>query len=194
MNDQNTPTEGPKNLASIRDRGIAFLLDRLFVLPFSLGAIYVLIYLKSLPLVLACIVAEAAYKPVLEAVYGYTLGKKVMKIKVISQHTHGPITWNQSFLRFTPWALAAYAAIFVMIRYFQTPGALELETIEQFLEFRVNHPLSNSFLIGMINSLWIFSVMWIFSDSQKRALHDRLGKTLVVKEVEASSQEPGARN
>jgi len=176
-------------MASIRDRGIAFLLDRLFVLPFSLGAIYVLIYLKSLPLVLACIVAEAAYKPALEAVYGYTLGKKVMKIKVVSQLTGGQITWNQSFLRFTPWALAAYAAIFVMIRYFQTPGALELETIEEFLEFRVKHPLSNSFLIGMINSLWIFSVMWVFSDPQRRALHDRLGKTWVVKEIEAGELE-----
>jgi len=189
MNEQKTPVEGTQNMASIRDRGIAFLLDRLFVLPFSLGAIYVLIYLKSLPLVLACIVAEAAYKPALEAVYGYTLGKKVMKIKVVSQLTGGQITWNQSFLRFTPWALAAYAAIFVMIRYFQTPGALELETIEEFLEFRVKHPLSNSFLIGMINSLWIFSVMWVFSDPQRRALHDRLGKTWVVKEIEAGELE-----
>jgi uncharacterized RDD family membrane protein YckC len=189
MNEQKTPVEGTQNMASIRDRGIAFLLDRLFVLPFSLGAIYVLIYLKSLPLVLACIVAEAAYKPALEAVYGYTLGKKVMKIKVVSQLTGGQITWNQSFLRFTPWALAAYAAIFVMIRYFQTPGALELETIEEFLEFRVKHPLSNSFLIGMINSLWIFSVMWVFSDPQRRALHDRLGKTWVVKEIEPGELE-----
>ncbi|MFK8161192.1 MAG: RDD family protein [Lewinella sp.] len=185
MNEHTTPTEDVQSIASIRDRAIAFLLDRLFVLPFSLGAIYVLIYVKSLPLVLVCIVAEAAYKPILEAVYGFTLGKKVMKIKVISQLTKGPITWNQSFLRFTPWALAAYAAIFVMIRYFQTPGVLELETIEEFLEFRMQHPLSNSFLIGMINSLWIFSVMWIFTDPLKRALHDRLGKTLVVKELEA---------
>jgi uncharacterized RDD family membrane protein YckC len=167
-------------MATIRERGIAFLLDRLFVLPFSLGAIYMLIYLKSLPLTLMCIVAEAAYKPILEGIYGYTLGKKVMKIKVVSQKAFAPITWNQSLLRFTPWALAAYAAIFVMIRYFQTPGVLELETFEQFLEFRIKHPLSDSFLIGMINSLWIFSVMWVFSDPMRRALHDRLGKTLVV--------------
>lgn len=180
MNDQNTPaTDGPQ-MATIRDRGIAFLLDRLFVLPFSLGAIYTLISLKSLPLTLMCIVAEAAYKPILEAVYGYTLGKKVMKIKVVSQKNFAEITWNQSFLRFTPWALAAYAAIFVMIRYFQTPGVLDLETFEQFLEFRIKHPLSDSFLIGMLNSLWIFSVMWVFSDPMRRALHDRLGKTLVV--------------
>lgn len=180
MTEENTPTENGPAIATIRDRGIAFLLDRLFVLPFSLGAVYTLVYLKSLPLTLICVVAEAAYKPILEGAYGFTLGKKVMKLKVVSQATLGAITWNQSFLRFTPWALAAYAAIFVMIRYFQTPGLLELETFEQFLEFRVQHPLSNSFLIGMLNSLWIFSVMWVFSDPMRRALHDRLGKTLVV--------------
>lgn len=180
INEQNTPETGPPAPASLRNRAFAYLLDKLFVLPFSLGLMYTVIYLKSLPVALLFIVGEALYKPMLEAFYGYTLGKKVMKLKVVSQKNYSPITLNQSLFRFTPWALAYYAAIFVMVRYFESPDLLSVTNPEEYLAFMSKHPLSNSFLIAILNSLWIFSVTWVFSDPLRRALHDRLGGTMVV--------------
>lgn len=170
--------------ATLRNRAFAYLLDRLFVLPFSLGLIYIVITFKSLPLALLCIVGEALYKPVLEGLFGHTLGKKLMKIKVVSQDKQAPITFNQSLLRFTPWAISYYAAIFVMIRYFESPDLLTVTTQEEYLAFISKHPLSSNFLIAVLNALWIFSVTWALSDPLRRALHDRLGGTLVVEAEE----------
>ncbi len=142
--------------------------------------VYVVVYLKSLPLALLCILADALYKPLLEGLYGYTWGKKLMHLRVTDRKSHQKISWNQSFLRYTPWAIAVYASVFVMVRYFQTPELLEVTDVPAYLEFMGSHPLSNNFLIGVLNSAWLFAIMWIFTDPLRQGLHDKLAGTLVV--------------
>ena len=149
-----SPNAGGGSLpaASLRNRLFAYLLDRLFVLPFSLGMVYVVVYLKSLPLALLCILGDALYKPILEGMYGYTWGKKLMHLKVVNREDQVPITWNQSLLRYTPWAIAVYASIFVMVRYFQTPELMDVTDMQAYIEFMGDHPLSNNFLIVKFQS------------------------------------------
>lgn len=130
------------------------------------------------------LVGEAAYKPIMEAIYGQTLGKKWMNIKVVDQKDFSPISWNQSLLRFLPWAAVFYATVFIVVRHFQADGFAEVDSWPAYIEFGREHPLGENLLIAMINYLPLFSVMWVMSDPMKRALHDRLAKTVVLTAVE----------
>lgn len=183
-NPQNSPENGAHNPAPLQRRFIAWLLDRAVLLPFSIGLLYAIVEMKSLPFAILMLMAEAAYKPILEALYGQTLGKKWMNIWVVNQKGFGPISWNQSLFRFMPWAAAFYATVFVIFRHFQAEGFMEIDTLEAYIEFSRKHPLGENLLIAMINYLTLFSVMWVISDPMKRALHDRLAGTVVVDSLE----------
>ena len=174
------PDAGTPAPAPLPRRFVAWLLDRIVLLPFSGGLLYAIVELKSLPLALLMMVGEAAYKPVLEGLNGQTLGKKWMNVKVVNQEGFGPISWNQSLLRFLPWAAVFYATVFVIVRHFQADGFLEVDSFPAYIDFSRDHPLGENFFIAVINYLPLFSVMWVMSDPLRRALHDRWAKTVVV--------------
>lgn len=176
--------------ASFSNRALARIIDiGLVSVPLSMLLLVSLVFLRSLPIAVMCVVLDAAYKPLMEARYGWTLGKKWRKIKVISQETGGLMDINQSLTRFLPWAIAYFASIFVYTRHFQDPAFAEVQTMEAYFEFSAAHVLSGNFLISLANNLTIFSAVWMFSDPFKRALHDRFAKTIVVNDIEAIERE-----
>lgn len=183
MQDQNTNTTTPQP-ASLRDRGLAWLVDAIIRAPMAYLVFMVAVGSKNLMLALMLLLVREAYKPVMEAMYGYTIGKKVLKIKVVGSTDHRPISWNQSLLRFVPWAIAFYTEVFVTIRLYQAEGFADVVDLETYTEFQTNSPLADNFLIGLLGVAWVFSCMWIFSDPLRRALHDYLGHTLVVEDKE----------
>lgn len=177
------PETTATHYASFKDRLIARLIDVCIVtLPATLLMLYSVVFLKSLPLAIACIVAEAIYKPALEITSGQTIGKRLRNIRVVTQNDRSAIDANQGLMRFLPWAMIAFASIFVLIRHFQSPDFVGVTSIEEYIKFSREHVLGENFIIAMINYLPLFSVMWIFSDPMKRALHDRLAETVVVLE------------
>lgn len=176
--------------ASFTNRALARVADiGLVSLPLSALALIAIVLLRSLPIAILCIVLDAAYKPIMEAKYGWTLGKKWRKIKVISQESGGLMDINQSLNRFLPWAIAYFASIFVYTRHFQDPAFAEVTDLEQYLEFATNHVLNGNFFVSLANNLTIFSAVWMFSDPFKRTLHDRFAKTIVVNDLEAVERE-----
>lgn len=188
MQDQTTKQENTTiQPASLRDRGLAWLVDTIIRMPLTVSVVLITIGSKSLTLALALLVVREAYKPVMEAVYGYTIGKRVLKIKVVSAEDQAPISWNQSLLRFIPWAIAFYTEVFVTIRYYQAPGFSEATDFEAYIKFQETHPLYGNFWIGILGVAWVFSAMWILSDPLRRALHDQLGRTLVVEDKSQKS-------
>ena len=152
-------------------------------------AMIAIIFWRSLPLAIAFLLLEAAYKPLTEARWGYTLGKKWLKMKVIDRETGGLMTLNQSLYRYLPWAIAVFATVFVYIRYFQDPGFADVASLDDYVEFANDHSLSNSFVLSLLTNLTIFSAVWMFSDPLVRALHDRIAGTVVVNDVEAMEAE-----
>jgi len=177
IDDQITPPLPP---AGIQNRIIAWCVDRIVLLPFTIGVMNVFVGSKSLPIMVLLLVGEALYKPVTEKLYGQTLGKRVTGIRVVTQEYGGEITWNQSLLRFLPWALSFYATIFVYIRYFEAPGFAEITDWYGMVDFQRNHPMSNSTLVAMLTAMPMFSTIWIFSDVLRRAIHDRIAGTVVI--------------
>ena len=130
------------------------------------------------------LLVEAIYKPIMEGLYGQTLGKKWMNILVVNQKGFGPISWNQSLLRYLPWAAVFYATVFIIVRHFQADGFMEVDSWPAYIKFGREHPLGENLIIAMINYLPLFSVMWVISDPLKRALHDRVAGTVVFSSKE----------
>lgn len=166
--------------ASLYQRFLAWCIDRVVLLPLSLGVFYVAIGSKNLQLIILLMVVEALYKPTMEKQYGATLGKRATGIRVVSQEGGKGISWNQSLMRFLPWAVSFYVTIFVYIRYFEYPGFAEVQDFEAFTKFMQAHPLSDNTLIAMLNSLPLFSMIWGMTDVLRRAIHDKLAGTVVV--------------
>ncbi|WP_187270826.1 RDD family protein [Neolewinella aurantiaca] len=187
---QNTPHINPEtgspDPAPLQRRFIAWLLDRAVLLPLTGGLLYSIIELKSLPFAILMLLVEAIYKPIMEGLYGQTLGKKWMNILVVNQKGFGPISWNQSLLRYLPWAAVFYATVFIIVRHFQADGFMEVDSWPAYIEFGRKHPLGENLIIAMINYLPLFSVMWVISDPMKRALHDRVAGTVVLKSLESA--------
>lgn len=176
--------------ATFTNRVIARIIDvGLVSVPLGVTMLVCLIILESLPLALFCIFLEAAYKPYMEARWGYTIGKKWRKIKVIDQQSGGLMDVEQSLTRFIPWAVAYFATVFVSIRHFQDPAFVDITTMEEYLKFSSEHVLNGNFFISLANNLTIFSVVWMFSDPFNRALHDRFAKTVVINDLEAIERE-----
>lgn len=63
----------------------ATIVDILVMLPFVGLSFYILLVLKSLPLMIVITVIMAAYKPLMEYQYGATLGKMAVGIKVVNE-------------------------------------------------------------------------------------------------------------
>lgn len=170
--------------APITKRMFARLIDiGLISVPLSMLTILSLVYLRSLPLAIALIVLDAVYKPLAEGKFGYTIGKKWLKIRVVDQASGRLMNLNQNLTRFLPWALVYFTTIFVYVRYFQDPAFAEVLDAETFINFIPTHQLNNSFLVSLLNNATVFSAVWMFSDPYTRALHDRLAGTVVVSEA-----------
>ena len=170
------------NLASPLSRLAAWLVDKAVLLPLGLVYGYGLLVGKELVLAIAGLVLDLAYKVILEKTRGATVGKRLLRLRVQDVKTQRPITWNQSLLRALPWALSFYAYVFLTIRYFQDPAFHEVVTNSQFLEYAAGHPLANSTIISLLMIAPFLSASWVISDRLYRALHDRLGGTVVVRE------------
>jgi uncharacterized RDD family membrane protein YckC len=166
--------------ASLYQRFLAWCIDRVVLLPLSIGVFYIAISSKNLQFIILLMVVEALYKPITEKVYGATLGKRATNIRVVSQDGGGDISWNQSLMRFLPWAISFYVTIFVYIRYFEYPGFADVHDFGAFTKFMQAHPLSDNTLIGLLNSLPLFSMIWGVSDVLRRAIHDKLAGTVVI--------------
>ena len=119
-----------------------------------------------------------AYKPVLEYLYGATVGKMAVKIKVVNKHFQRPSISN------------------ILLRNIFNIGYRLFIMISWFLVFYREDLSDSPFLQDMGTSLSYFNeqgwsnyvllficiveIICLLTDDQKRSLHDRIGETLVV--------------
>ncbi|OAV45638.1 RDD family protein [Lewinella sp. 4G2] len=166
--------------ASYLQRWLAYIIDALVLGLFTALALYLLIYARSLYACLAVTVLEGAYKPIMEWRYGATLGKMAQKLVVVDSVTGQRMDLNQSLMRYLPWALGMFAAIFVITRQYQSADFAEVSDIYGYLDLAQNSPLSDSWVIQVISNIPIFSAAWLIADPWRQALHDKLAKTIVI--------------
>ncbi|NJC26840.1 RDD family protein [Neolewinella antarctica] len=172
--------------ASFFRRALAYFIDSILIGLATAPAYYFLIYEGSLYAGIAIIVVGGAYKPLMEARYGWTLGKLSQRIQIVDVVTGVKPDLNQSLLRYLPWAIGVLTGILVTIRVFEQPDFDEVKDIFQYVEAMQKSSLSENFFVRNVSSLPIFSSVWMISDPLRQTLHDKLAKTLVVAMPEES--------
>lgn len=104
--------------------------------------------------------------------YGQTLGKKVMKVKVVDI-SENPITFTQAVIRSLPQMLPVFLTASALINQIQS-SAINLFSNEQFQ----NMYMGMYFLYGV----WVIgNCISALVTEKKRALHDLIAGTVVVK-------------
>ena len=173
-------TTDPSDPATPWRRWVAYLIDSVLLVLMTAATFYVMIYYRLLWLALAITFVEALYKPVMEARYGWTLGKLSQKIKVVDATTREKIDFNQALLRYLPWAFGFFASVFVLIRHTQDPNFAEVTDYRSYLEFAQASVLNDSWVLQIIQQVPFVSAIWLFLDPLRQALHDKFANTLVV--------------
>ncbi len=110
--------------------------------------------------------------------YGQTVGKMVCKVRVVDHMTEGPISVRQAFLRECV-PLVANLGGLGYILYLEGSGLLAGEAW--------NHPdqVMNWRVFGLLASMpavwFLIEVITMFSNRKRRALHDLIADTTVVR-------------
>lgn len=164
---------------SFWDRVFASIIDGLVLIPISLIDNYNESTFKSVPLLTITTLIGLLYKPFMEAKYYATLGKKAMGLTIITSNFEKPSLKNILLRDIIDLTTRIALAITSFITFFTS----EFESIDSAAGFSV---LSNS----LTGSLWILlglsfltliDAIFLLTDSKRRALHDRIGQTLVIK-------------
>lgn len=166
-------------LATFWTRLWASLVDLLVLLPLTLLSFYVLLSLKSIPIMVLLSLITWVYKPLLEYQYGATVGKMALKIKVVDEN-FGMITGGQAMTRFLPWIISYVLNLVSVLQIMSIPGFQNIEGFMEYLSFVQENPTPMSTIGSLAGWLVIISVIPIFFNATKQAIHDKLAKTYVI--------------
>ena len=162
-------------------RALAVLLDALIVgIPIALASVYNLLILKSFLFFVLISIISIAYKPLMEGIYGATLGKMSMGMKVVDYDGRA-INAPQAILRSVFTISQSLFTIPVYWFIFNDLDLMELTNyFELSLQMAASYPLLN--VISGVSSLILFieTLALLLDQPYWRSLHDRIAKTYVV--------------
>lgn len=157
----------------------AALLDSLFLSPLAALMLYNSYEIRSYEIFVVLICITSLYKPLMEYKFGGTLGKMVVKIKIVNKD-YAPITLNQAFIR---WIHYFPNFIFTLVgtySLFNLMGDTQFETITELLQWQQDNTHPNV-LETYAPSLIVFFAAFVLIDKKaKRGLHDILANTYVI--------------
>lgn len=164
--------------ATFLDRLLAALLDFLITIV-PVGALMYFGYVnKSLVMLISGTVVGMLYKPIMEGIWGATLGKMIMKISMVDTDLD-QIDLGQSFLKNAIYIISSLIGLMSQFWLAGTESFQESEGLMEALMAGQGNPY------GMVSGIWSFvilvSVLSMLGSSLKQTLHDRLASTLCVK-------------
>ena len=164
--------------ATFLDRFLAAILD-FFI---TLGPLGYLMYLgyteKSIVLMLIGGIIGLLYQPVMEGIWGATLGKMIMKITMVDSD-FDQIDLGQSLLKNAIYIIYRIIAILGQFWVVGTERFQEAEGFFEAIQAGEKSPYEVITLIWMI--VILISVFAMLGSSMKQTLHDRLANTYCVK-------------
>ncbi len=156
----------------------AAVIDTLVLIPIIGLSMYNQFDIKSLTLLYVLTVLSALYKPLMEWRFGATLGKMACKIKVVNEDLK-PISIDQSFGRYAPWAISVVIQLLVATQIFMDPGFKAADTFIEIGVIAQNSPLNN--VSSIYNLIFFIIVGWLIVDKKKQGVHDKIAKTFCIK-------------
>lgn len=167
----------PVGYAKALQRVFALMVDCIVFLPLNLLAQHNVLVLKSFPLVVLITVAWWVYKPVMEWRYGATLGKMVVKIRVLDSNMQN-ISLNQALLRFMPYFAISLSQLLFHFNLFYTAGFEEATTLEGIKILVETLGINSAPLLTYF--IYLFLVTPVVYDDKKQAIYDKLSQTYCI--------------
>jgi uncharacterized RDD family membrane protein YckC len=153
------------------------LITSVVVIPLT---IYNVGNLKSIPLLVIMSLISILYKPAFEFLYGATPGKMALNLRVVNSD-FGKADFTAIFLRNI---FGIVSSVLVLVFTIIIFSSSEFESVTGFFEYSTY--LGNVKEVKYINGfnfvIGLAEIICLLSDPQKRALHDRIGRTYVIEE------------
>jgi uncharacterized RDD family membrane protein YckC len=165
-------------------RCYAFLVDNMIMgVLLASVSFYNISFVKSFYLYLGVTLVILAYKPVMETIYGATLGKMIFHLKVIDFEGE-PLSAFQASLR-----VIFQISQFLLVVPFQYAAFYDpvLMSTQGFFEYNDAFVESYSGVAIISNAMFFImavEIVFMNTDPKHRSLHDRIAKTYVVEDGE----------
>ena len=157
----------------------ALFMDGLILSPAILFDWYNKTSLKSPWLLITIALLATIYKPFMEYKYGSTLGKKMLNLRVVNKDFQNPSLLN-ILLRNVFDILERLITLVIVLIVFSMPEFQQISLMKDFTNLQ-NSVVNNTLVIFIPLVLVIIEIVFLLTDKQKRALHDWIGSTLVIK-------------
>ncbi len=160
-------------------RFLASLLDGLILIPIVIIDSFNKSTWKSMPLLVMTFLLSLAYKPFMEAKYYATLGKMAMNLTIVDSQFVKPSLKNILLRNI----FDISDRIIIGITTFITFASAAFQDIDSAAAYStLANALTGATIITVVLSLLaLVDAIFLIADSrERRALHDRIGKTLVV--------------
>lgn len=164
--------------AGFGERLLAYILDFLILLVPIAVCMYFGFANKSLTYLLIGYIVGMLYKPIMEGVWGATLGKMILKISMVDSENE-QIDLGQSILKNAIYIINSVIAI---LGVFWLVGTEAFQESEGFVEASAAQQGSPYTMIGYIwLAVILISCFAMLASNFKQTLHDRLAGTFCVK-------------
>ena len=167
--------------ATFMQRVWASLIDVLVLSPIIILNMLNNNHWKSLPLMFVIGIASIVYKPFLEFKYGATVGKMAMKLSVLN-YEFQKIALSHSLLRNVFQILPGIYSLIIAYLVFQMPEFATTDSLDGYSKLS-SSIIDMNFYSIITSIVYIADIIFLFSDSKKRTLHDKIGQTIVVQKT-----------
>jgi len=162
--------------AGFWERVGASLIDFFVMVPVMVLSYINLMNIKSLPLAIGLSFVYIAYKIFMEGTYGATLGKRAMKIKIVTDQ-NVQINMNHAVIRATFYLINTAVGVIGSVIMF---NALGFSDVSKFMEVGTFQNQNGTGFELPTTALLLISVLFVAFDKHKQALHDKLAKCYCV--------------
>ena len=169
----------PVIYASFWERFGALFLDGLVLAPLSFINAYNRTSWNSIIVMLIASLASLIYKPLMEYLYGATLGKKALSI-VVTDKTYGKPGIKEALLRNIFGIAGGIIGLVFSVLSFSNYRFDPTRPMADYSIFQSS--LGYSYIVSSIAGLThLVDIIVFLADKQNRALHDFIGGTYVIK-------------
>lgn len=159
----------------------ALILDWLVLLPLTIANYFNTERWGSVSVSVVISVVAIVYKPLLEYLFGATLGKKGLAITVVNK-SYGKITAGEAILRNIFQIITGLAGVAIAVYSLQHGGANHMASAKSFGDFDTATVLSVFFSLGIF-VLYLADAICLVANPKKQSLHDLIAGTYVIKKI-----------
>lgn len=157
----------------------AMIVDGFVLAPLTVSIMYFnVVSWKSVEVLIIFTLLSLMYKPFMEYMYGATLGKMALRLKVVNLQFE-KASLEEILLRNVFHIVPSVISLFFSIGMYNDSEFLEIDGYLEFATF--SQQFQSIQIISWVSScITLVDLIVMLADDRKRSLHDRIGKTFVV--------------